>query len=244
MKKSNSIIEIKNLEKNFSDFKAIQNISLNLEKGKVIGLIGHNGCGKSTLFNLICGILIPTKGKITITGLDLETESIKIRESVSYLSDGTRYYGNLSARKNLEFFAELADKSYDKIDDYLKLVGLFEKKDVEVGGYSKGMMQRFAMAQCLLKEPKIILMDEPTAGVDPKGIVEFNKLIKNLNKSGMTIIVSSHHLSEIIESCEQIIVMKQGKIVLEDTTVNILKKKGKKSINEIFMKYYDIGEQK
>lgn len=240
MKKTKTIIEINNLEKNFSNFKAIQNVSLKLDQGKIIGLIGHNGCGKSTLFNLLCGILIPTKGDIKIKNFNLETDSIEIRKKVSYLSDGTRYYGNLSARKNLEFFADLADKNYDKIDVYLKLVGLIEKKEIKIGGFSKGMMQRFAMAQCLLKEPEIILMDEPTAGVDPKGIVEFNKLITTLNKKGITIIISSHHLSEIIECCEEIIVMKQGKIVLKDTTKNILKNKGKKSINEIFMKYYEV----
>ena len=239
LKKSKYAIEIKNLVKSFGDLKVIKNISLTFKEGNTIGLIGHNGCGKSTLFNLVCGLLIPNSGEIVISGWNLKTDSIKIREAVSYLADGIKYYEHLSINQNMTFFCDLCDKPHDKIDEYLKLVGLEDFKYKVIKGFSKGMMQRLSIAISLIKEPKIMLMDEPTAGVDPKGVEEFNQLIVKLNKEKkITIVVSSHYLEEIFQVCDDVIVMKKGEIVVNDTIENIKKKNKNKRPNQIFMKYY------
>ncbi|AKB84916.1 ABC transporter ATP-binding protein [Methanococcoides methylutens] len=223
------VLEIQDLTKRYDDFTAVDNVSLDINEGDLIGLLGHNGAGKTTLFVMLTGLTIQTSGSIKVLGEDIGKNIMMLKENISFLPDNTLYYENLTAKENLEYFCDLADADRSKVPELLEIVGMSKWADKKVGEFSKGMVQRIGFAQALVKDPKVIFLDEPTSGLDPEARVEMNQLLKKLNDRGIAIVISSHVLSEIKDICSKIAIMRQGKLVAFDTIEN-LRRKEKKNV--------------
>ena len=221
------MIEVKNITKKYGSFTAVDNISFKIEEGEIIGLLGPNGAGKSTTMNMITGYIEPTEGEISIEGYDISKKSKKAKAQIGYMPEGVPLYSDLTVKEFVTYMAELkkVDRKTrkEKVEKIIEQTGL---KDVEkklTRNLSRGYKQRVSMAGALVGEPKILILDEPTVGLDPKQITEIRALIKELGKKH-TIILSSHILSEVSQICNKVIIINKGKIVAIDTPENLEKK--------------------
>ena len=219
-----NLLSIENLHKSFGDFKAVDNISLNVHKGDIYGFLGPNGAGKSTTIRMILGLIQPDNGSIQINGENILGKKRNYLNSIGALIERPDFYKNLSAYENLKILFKLSSLSNKhKIKEVLEEVGLYEKKDQKVGGYSQGMKQRLGIAQTLLHEPSLIILDEPSNGLDPQGQVDMRNLILKINQSmGITIIISSHILSEIEKIANRMIVINKGKKIVEGNVTQMM----------------------
>jgi Cu-processing system ATP-binding protein len=209
----NNVIEVKNIFKYYGEVLAVDGVTLTVHKGETLGLIGHNGAGKSTLFKMMLGLIPPTAGEININGAAVQGSPFReLRRSIGYLPENVVFYNNLSGLETLQFFAELKGCELNKCLPLLEKVGLAQAATRRVDGYSKGMRQRLGFAQALLGKPRILFLDEPTTGLDPEGIREFYSILHELNTQGVTVIITSHILSEIQERVQRLAVMKSGKL--------------------------------
>lgn len=209
----NSVIELRQVFKNFGEVHAVNGVDLTIEKGEIFGLIGHNGAGKSTLFKMLLGLLPRTSGEIFINGIAVQGEAFRqLRRSIGYLPENVVFYDNLTGLETLYFFADLKGANRDTCLPMLEKVGLSQAANRRVRGYSKGMRQRLGFAQALLGSPGILFLDEPTTGLDPEGIREFYHILKELNQQGVTVVLTSHILAEIQERVSRLAVIKMGKI--------------------------------
>lgn len=209
----NNVIEVKNIFKYYGEVLAVDGVTLTVHKGETLGLIGHNGAGKSTLFKMMLGLIPPTAGEININGAAVQGGAFReLRRSIGYLPENVVFYNNLSGLETLQFFAELKGCELDKCLPLLEKVGLAQAATRRVDGYSKGMRQRLGFAQALLGKPRILFLDEPTTGLDPEGIREFYSILHELNAQGVTVVITSHILSEIQERVQRLAVMKSGKL--------------------------------
>ena len=221
------MIEVKNITKKYGSFTAVDNISFKIEEGEIIGLLGPNGAGKSTTMNMITGYIEPTEGEIKVEGYDISKKPKKAKSQIGYMPEGVPLYSDLTVKEFVTYMAELkkVDRKTrkEKVEKIIKQTGL---KDVEkklTRNLSRGYKQRVSMAGALVGEPKILILDEPTVGLDPKQITEIRSLIKELGKTH-TIILSSHILSEVSQICNKVIIINKGKIVAIDTPENLEKK--------------------
>ena len=221
------MIEVKNITKKYGSFTAVDNISFKIEEGEIIGLLGPNGAGKSTTMNMITGYIEPTEGEIKVEGYDISKKPKKAKAQIGYMPEGVPLYSDLTVKEFVTYMAELkkVDRKTrkEKVEKIIKQTGL---KDVEkklTRNLSRGYKQRVSMAGALVGEPKILILDEPTVGLDPKQITEIRALIKELGKTH-TIILSSHILSEVSQICNKVIIINKGKIVAVDTPENLEKK--------------------
>ena len=221
------MIEVKNITKKYGSLTAVNNISFKINEGEIIGLLGPNGAGKSTTMNMITGYIEPTEGEILIEGYDISKKPKKAKSQIGYMPEGVPLYSDLTVREFVTYMAELkkVDKKTrkEKVKQIIEQTGL---KDVEkklTRNLSRGYKQRVSMAGALVGEPKILILDEPTVGLDPKQITEIRALIKELGKTH-TIILSSHILSEVSQICNKVIIINKGKIVAIDTPENLEKK--------------------
>ena len=221
------MIEVKNITKKYGSFTAVDNISFKIEEGEIIGLLGPNGAGKSTTMNMITGYIEPTKGEIIINGYDISRKPRKAKSQIGYMPEGVPLYSDLTVKEFVTYMAELkkVDRKTrkEKVEKVIEQTGL---KDVEkklTRNLSRGYKQRVSMAGALVGEPKILILDEPTVGLDPKQITEIRALIKELGKTH-TVILSSHILSEVSQICNKVIIINKGKIVAIDTPENLEKK--------------------
>ena len=221
------MIEVKNITKKYGSFTAVNNISFKIEEGEIIGLLGPNGAGKSTTMNMITGYIEPTEGEISIEGFDISRKPKKAKSQIGYMPEGVPLYSDLTVKEFVTYMAELkkVDRKTrkEKVEKIIEQTGL---KDVEkklTRNLSRGYKQRVSMAGALVGEPKILILDEPTVGLDPKQITEIRALIKELGKTH-TIILSSHILSEVSQICNKVIIINKGKIVAIDTPENLEKK--------------------
>ena len=221
------MIEVKNITKKYGNFTAVDNISFKIEEGEIIGLLGPNGAGKSTTMNMITGYIEPTEGEIKVEGYDISKKPKKAKAQIGYMPEGVPLYSDLTVKEFVTYMAELkkVDRKTrkEKVEKIIKQTGL---KDVEkklTRNLSRGYKQRVSMAGALVGEPKILILDEPTVGLDPKQITEIRSLIKELGKTH-TIILSSHILSEVSQICNKVIIINKGKIVAIDTPENLEKK--------------------
>lgn len=221
------MIEVKNITKKYGSFTAVNNISFKIEEGEIIGLLGPNGAGKSTTMNMITGYIEPTEGEISIEGFDISKKPKKAKSQIGYMPEGVPLYSDLTVKEFVTYMAELkkVDRKTrkEKVEKIIEQTGL---KDVEkklTRNLSRGYKQRVSMAGALVGEPKILILDEPTVGLDPKQITEIRALIKELGKTH-TIILSSHILSEVSQICNKVIIINKGKIVAIDTPENLEKK--------------------
>jgi len=221
------VIEVKNITKKYGSFTAVDNISFKIEEGEIIGLLGPNGAGKSTTMNMITGYIEPTEGEIIVNGYDISKKPKKAKAQIGYMPEGVPLYSDLTVKEFVTYMAELkkVDRKTrkEKVEKIIEQTGL---KDVEkklTRNLSRGYKQRVSMAGALVGEPKILILDEPTVGLDPKQITEIRSLIKELGKTH-TIILSSHILSEVSQICNKVIIINKGKIVAIDTPENLEKK--------------------
>ena len=225
------MIEVKNLTKIYSGgVKAVDNISFKIEPGKIYGFLGPNGAGKSTTMNIMTGYLAATSGTVTINGYDIYKDAKKAKSCIGYLPEQPPLYMELTPREYLEICAGLKrvpkNERAEDVASAIKRTGLTKVQDRIIRSLSKGYKQRVGIAQALLGSPEIIILDEPTVGLDPIQIIEIRDLIKSLKKDH-TVILSSHILTEVDEICDSIIIINKGKLVAEDTTKNLGTNDGK-----------------
>jgi len=198
---------------------AVDKLDFTVEKSSIFGLLGPNGAGKTTLLMMLTGLILPTSGSGKVLGYDIVRESREIRRRVGFLPEGFGFYEHLTAEQNLEYIAALNDipklERRKRIEDILALVGLYEVKDRKVSGFSRGMKQRLGIAQALLKDPELLMLDEPTAGLDPEGSKAFKDLVSKLSKEGKTVVLSTHLLFEVGPLCDSIAIINRGRIVVQ-----------------------------
>jgi ABC-2 type transport system ATP-binding protein len=215
-----TVLELRGIEKSYGSLEVLKGVDLELEKGEVYGLLGPNGAGKTTLFRTMMGLLEPDAGEVLVDGERFDF-SRRMRMKLGYLPSEVSFYGNLSARENLEFFSGLVDTDPD-IDEILELVGLGEHADRSVRGFSTGMKKRLGIGQSLLRDPEVMVYDEPTTGLDPEGKRRFREHVSRINSErGVTVLVSSHITREIEPMCDRFGILKDGRIAVSGTRKQI-----------------------
>ncbi|MCB5017836.1 ATP-binding cassette domain-containing protein [Streptococcus mutans] len=213
---NNYIIETKQLSKDFSGEAAVNQLSIHVRKNEIYGFLGPNGAGKSTAMKMLLGLLQPTHGSIRLFDKNFDSNQIALLSSVGSLIEEPSHYANLTGYENLEIIQRLLKLPKENIDKVLKIVKLYEQKDKLVKNYSLGMKQRLGIALAIIKFPKLLILDEPTNGLDPAGIQEIRELIKSLpQKYDMTVIISSHILSEIEQMATTVGIINKGKLLFE-----------------------------
>ena len=221
------MIEVKNVTKKYGSFVAVDDISFTINDGEVVGFLGPNGAGKSTTMNMITGYIEQTEGNIIVNGFDTIKKSKKAKKEIGYMPEGVPLYTDLTVKEFVTYMAELRKVERklkkEKVQEVLKETGLNEMQNKLIKNLSRGQKQRVSLAGTLVADPKILILDEPTVGLDPKQITEIRSLIKNLGKKH-TVILSSHILSEVSQICDRVIIINNGKIVAVDTPENLEKK--------------------
>lgn len=213
-----AIIHTEGLTKRYGEKTAVSNLNLDIRQGEIFGLLGPNGAGKTTTTLMLLGLSEPTEGGAWIDGKDCTRDSIAVKRIVGYLPDNVGFYGDMTGRENLKFTGRLNGLTEDVIEErcetLLKRVGMEEEADQKAGTYSRGMKQRLGIADVLMKNPKVIIMDEPTLGIDPEGMRELMHLIQELaREDGRTILISSHQLYQIQQICDRVGLFVEGKLI-------------------------------
>jgi ABC-2 type transport system ATP-binding protein len=223
-----TIIRTEGLTKRFNHLTAVDSLAIEVKKGQTYGFLGPNGAGKSTTIKMLTGFMRPTAGHIEIMGKDIVSKPIEVRAKIGIVPDLFGFYPLFNADEHLDFYGRLYGMSLPRIreraDELLPLVGLEDRRKSRVGEYSHGMRQRLAIAQAILNEPEILFLDEPTTGLDPQGQYETRRIIGQLTKGGLTIFVSSHLLFEVEEMCSHVGIVKQGRLVAQDSIANLEQK--------------------
>lgn len=238
------MIEVKNVTKKYPNIKAVDNINFTIKDGEVVGFLGPNGAGKTTTMNMITGFIEPTEGQIIINGYDIVKKSKKAKKQIGYMPEGVPLYTELTAREFVNYMAELKDvkakERKEAVEKAIEETGLKDVQNKLIKNLSRGYKQRVSMAGALVGNPEVIILDEPTVGLDPKQITEIRSLIKELGKKH-TVILSSHILSEVSQICERVIIINHGKIVAIDTPENLENKTKEK--NTILVTVEDKNEK-
>ena len=221
------MIDVKNVTKKYGSFVAVDDISFTINDGEVVGFLGPNGAGKSTTMNMITGYIEQTEGNIIVNGYDTIKRSKHAKQQIGYMPEGVPLYNDLTAKEFVTYMAELhkveRKQKKEKVQNVLKEVGLESMQNKLIKNLSRGQKQRVSLAGTIVSDPKILILDEPTVGLDPKQITEIRSLIKNLGKKH-TVILSSHILSEVSQICDRVIIINKGKIVAIDTPENLERK--------------------
>jgi ABC-2 type transport system ATP-binding protein len=227
------MIEIKKLTKNFGSLEAVSNLDLHIGAGDIFGFIGPNGAGKTTSMRILVTLLEPTSGEAFIDGLDVRKKGKEVRRRVGYMPDFMGVYDDLKVFEYLEFFAAAFGIEYRKrksiVDGVLELTDLVSKQDALVDSLSRGMQQRLGLARVLIHDPKVLILDEPASGLDPRARIEMRELLRELKRMGKTIMISSHILSELEEICDRIGIIEHGQLVFSGTLEEIRPRLGLQS---------------
>lgn len=232
------MINISKMSKYYGEYPAVIDVSFNISKGESIGLLGPNGAGKSTTMKVMTGYTPPTSGDVNIGGHDIIKNSIDARRLIGYLPESVPLYTDMTVRDYLKYMGSLRgmNKNISKrVDEVISLTSLNQYKDVLISKLSKGYRQRTGIAQAILHKPKILILDEPTIGIDPVQVVETRKLIQNLGEDH-TLILSSHILPEVTSICKRVLVIHEGKIVADDTPENLSNRLQTSNLCEIKVK--------
>lgn len=230
------MIKLENVTKNYGKFEALKGISFEIKEGEIVGLLGPNGAGKSTTMNIITGFIEQTSGTVTIDGHDILKKPKKAKKLIGYMPEGVPLYSDLTVKEFVKYMAELKGvprkEIKEKVQKALQDAGLIEVQNKLTRNLSRGYKQRVSLAGTLVANPNVLILDEPTVGLDPKQVAEIREVIKNLGKNH-TVILSSHILSEVSQICNRVIIIKKGKIVAVDTPENLEKKVSTKNLTYI-----------
>ena len=234
-------IEIKNLSKNYNNILAVKNINFTINKGTIVGLLGPNGCGKTTTLGMILGLIKPTSGTVFINDENIEKENnrTKILEKVNFISPYVELPKKLTVEENLKVYGTMygVNNLQDKILDLMKQLNLLEFKKRKTGELSSGQKNRVSLAKALINDPEILLLDEPTASLDPDVGDYIRTYIETFaSKKGTTILLASHNMSEVERLCNEVMMMKNGEIIDKGTCNDLIKKHGRKNLEETFLK--------
>ncbi|MBN2897997.1 MAG: ABC transporter ATP-binding protein [Clostridia bacterium] len=239
---SEYMIEIEGLQKQFGKIEAVKDVSLKVEKGKIYGLLGPNGAGKSTTIRMICGVITPSGGQASVNGHDVYTETDKIKDSIGYMSQKFSIYEDLTVYENMRFFSGIysvkGSERKKRIDELIEMADLSEKRHVQAKFLSGGWKQRLALCCALIHKPQILILDEPTAGVDPVSRRVFWKMIYSLAAQGITILVTTHYMDEA-ESCDEISFIFEGRTIEWGTPKELIEKNGYDNLEDVFIGYVE-----
>ncbi|WP_099192570.1 ABC transporter ATP-binding protein [Tepidibacter mesophilus] len=239
---NNLVIDVKNISKLFKEFKAVDNISLQIKKGKIYGLLGPNGCGKSTTIRMLCGVITPSDGSGSVLGLDVVNESEKIKQRIGYMSQKFSLYEDLTVYENLDFYASIysipSSVKNKRMDELIKMAGLKGKEKAITKNLSGGWKQRLALGCSLIHKPELLILDEPTSAVDPVSRRIFWELIHKLSNQGITIIVTTHYMDEA-QSCDEIAFMFSGKIIAKGTPTDLVTERNCSNLESVFISYVE-----
>jgi len=220
------IIELQDLTKKYDQFIAVNRLSLTIKKGEVFGLLGPNGAGKSTTILMMLGLSEPTSGSVRVCGINSTRQPILVKQKVGYLPDDVGFYEDLTGLENLVYTGELnqltKEEAARRAKELLARVGLSDAANKKAGAYSRGMRQRLGLADVLIKQPQVIILDEPTLGIDPAGVKELLQLIQRLSKDeGITVLLSSHHLHQVQQICDRVGIFVQGKLLAQGNVASL-----------------------
>lgn len=242
------LIEAVDLCKNYSGQTAVDGLSFSVQAGEIFGFLGPNGAGKTTTLLMLLGLTQPSSGRATVCGLDPIRKAMEVKREVGYLPENVGFYGDLDAVESLEYVAGLngmhASKVTPRIEELLELVGLREEARKKVGAYSRGMKQRLGIAEVLIKDPKVMYLDEPTLGLDPDGALKLIDLIQTLNRErNITVLLSSHNLYQVQKISHRVGIMIRGKMVAQGSIEALAREKfgideKEYSLEEVYMKYF------
>jgi ABC-2 type transport system ATP-binding protein len=222
------VVETKDLTKKYDGVTVVDRLNLRIAENEVFGLLGPNGAGKTTTILMLLGLTEPASGTASIFGFNPTREPLRAKRLIGYLPENVGFYNDLTARENLQFIAELNGVSWaegdKRINELVEVVGIKDSADLAVGKFSRGMKQRLGIADVLIKKPKIVFLDEPTAGLDPKGINQLLDLVASLPQKGTTVVLSSHQLQQVQKICHRVGIMSKGKLVIEGSLDELTKK--------------------
>lgn len=218
----NPIIELEGLTKDYGSVRAVDHLALKINKGEIFGLLGPNGAGKTTAILMMLGLTEPTAGTVRIAGINATSNPIEVKRKVGYMPDSVGFYDDMTALENLQYVGRLNGIPGDELEararDIMELVGLGEEMHKKASAYSRGMKQRLGLADVLIRDPEVIILDEPTLGIDPSGIRDFLSLIRQLSRQqGLTVLLSSHHLHQVQQVCDRVGIFVGGKLLVEGT---------------------------
>ena len=210
-------IEVKNLSKFYGEQAAVNDISFSIKKGEIVGFLGPNGAGKSTTMKILTGFIPSTNGEVRICGLEVDVDALETRKKIGYLPENNPLYLDMYVREYLEFVGNIykVPNLKQRVNEMIHQVGLEVEQNKKIGMLSKGYRQRVGLAQAIIHDPEVLILDEPTTGLDPNQLVEIRELIKRIGKS-KTVILSTHIMQEVSAICDRVIIIKQGKIVADD----------------------------
>jgi ABC-2 type transport system ATP-binding protein len=221
------MVEIQHLRKDYRNLTAVKNLTLHLDQGDIFGFIGPNGAGKTTTIKMLATLLRPTSGRAAIDGVDVTREPERVRAIIGYMPDSFGVYDDIKVWEYLDFFAAAykipREKRPQIIDDVLELTDLTAKRDAYVEHLSRGMKQRLCLAKTLVHDPKVLLLDEPASGLDPRARIEIKELLKELKSMGKTILISSHILPELADFCNKIGIIEQGEMIVSGDVGEIMR---------------------
>ena len=240
-----SVIELVQLTKRYGHFTAVDRLDLKIHKGEIFGLLGPNGAGKSTTIRLMLGLTDPTSGTVHVCGINSTTYPVEVRKKVGYLPEDVGFYDDMTGPENLLYTARLNNIPEQEAQQHaaqlLERVGLDREIDKKTGKYSRGMRQRLGLADVLIKNPEVIILDEPTSGIDPAGVQEFISLIRQLrDERGLTVLFSSHHLDQVQQICDRVGLFSQGRL-LADLSLNDLQQE-EHGLEYIYNQYFGGGQ--
>mgnify|MGYP000665230283 FL=1 len=218
-------IEVNKITKLYGEQKALNEVSFSIKSGEIVGFLGPNGAGKSTLMKIISCYLPPSIGTIKVCGLDVMEQSMEVRKKVGYLPEHNPLYLDMYVKEYLEFVGRFYDvkKLNDRVKEMVEITGLTIEQNKKIGQLSKGYRQRVGLAQAIIHDPQVLILDEPTTGLDPNQLVEIRNLIKELGKN-KTVMLSTHIMQEVQAICERAIIINHGKIVADDSIANLTQK--------------------
>jgi len=228
-------IQVEGLSKTYGQQKAVDQISFTAVPGKILGFLGPNGAGKSTTMRMLTGYLEPTSGRASLGGFDAQTQPLEMKRIMGYLPENTPLYHDMYVREFLSFVADtyqLSQKDH-KVKDVIERVGLGEEQHKKIAMLSKGYKQRVGLAQAMVHDPRILILDEPTTGLDPNQLTDIRELIRNLGRD-KTVILSTHIMQEVEALCEQVVIINKGKLVADSSLTELKTKHKTDSLEEIF----------
>jgi ABC-2 type transport system ATP-binding protein len=226
-------IQVSNVTRLYGTQKAVDNISFTVANGEIVGFLGPNGAGKSTTMKMVTGYLEPTQGDLTVSGINVKTHPLEAKKKIGYLPEANPLYYDMYVREYLEFVADIHKAKRSRIEEIIKAVGLTPESRKKTGQLSKGYKQRVGLAAAIIHDPEVLILDEPTTGLDPNQILEIRELIRQLGRN-KTVLFSTHILQEVEALCDRIIIINKGTLVADDSLGNLKSRQGNESLENIF----------